>query len=96
MRPNLSNEIIGYLHYGTRLTDQINKVISYNGSYRFANEKYPYFTTTKCYWLNTSYNNDNQFALKKIDEEYSKIYGEHKNTECSIVPVIQVAKKNLE
>lgn len=96
MRPNLSNEIIGYLHYGTRLTDQINKVISYNGSYRFANEKYPYFTTTKCYWLNTSYNNDNQFALKKIDEEYSKIYGENKNTECSIVPVIEVAKKNLE
>lgn len=96
MRPNLSNEVIGYLNYGTRLEEQINKVITYNGNYRFTNTTYPYFSTTKCYWLNTTYNDTKQFALKKMDETYSKIYGEDKTTECSIVPVLEVSKKNLE
>lgn len=96
MRPSLSNEVIGYLSYSTRMQDSINKVISYNGSYRFVNDTYPYFSTTKCYWLNTTYNDDKQFALQKIDDTYSKVYGEDKTTECSIVPVIEVAKKNLE
>ena len=96
MRPKLSNESIGYLNYETRLNEQLAKVISYEGSYRFINSEYPYFSTTKCYWLNTPYNESKQFVIKKIDETYSKIYGEDKTTECSIVPVIEVAKKNLK
>lgn len=96
MRPNLSNEAIGFLNYGTRLSDQMAKVISYEGRYRFINSEYPYFATTKCYWLNTPYNDTKQFVIKKIDETYSSIYGEDKTTECSIVPVIEVAKKNLK
>ena len=95
MRPKLSNEAIGYLNYGTRTTAQINKAISYGGSFRFINEEYPYFSSTKCYWLNTNYKDNKQFALKKIDETYSKVYGEDKTTECSIVPVIEVAKDKL-
>ena len=95
MRPKLSNEAIGYLNYGIRTTSQINKAISYDGSFRFINEEYPYFSSTKCYWLNTNYKDNKQFALKKIDETYSKVYGEDKTTECSIVPVIEVAKDKL-
>lgn len=96
MRPKLSNEAIGYLDYDTRMTDQINEVISYNGNYRFTNTTYPYFSTTKCFWLDTTYNDTKHFALQKIDDTYSKIYGEEKTTECSIIPVLEVAKKNLE
>ena len=96
MRPKLSNESIGYLNYGTRINDQLAKVIKYEGSYRFINNEYPYFSTTKCYWLNTTYNDTKQFAIRKIDDTYSKIYGEDKTSECSIVPVIEVAKTNLQ
>ena len=95
IRPKLSNESIGYLNYGNRVETQINKAKSYNGSFRFVNDEYPYFSTTKCYWLNTSYNTDKQFALKKIDDAYSIIYGEDKSEECSIVPVIEVSKKKF-
>lgn len=95
MRPKLSNEAIGYLNYGERTTTQINKAISYEGSFRFLTSEYKYFSTTKCYWLNTKYNETKQFALKKIDETYSKLYGEDKIAECSIVPVIEVAKDKL-
>ena len=96
IRPNISNEIVGYLDYGDRLTTHINKTISYKGYYKFLNEKFPYFTTTKCYWLSTEYDESHQFALKKIDEEYSKIYNEEKNTSCSVIPVAEVSKSSLK
>ena len=95
MRPKLSNEAIGYLNKEERITSQINKAITYNGGFRFVNDNYPYFSTAKCYWLNTNYNDNKNFAIKKIDETYSKVYGEDKTTECSIVPVIEVAKDKL-
>lgn len=100
MRPKLSNEAIGYLNKEERITSQINKAITYNGGFRFVNDNYPYFSTTKCYWLNTNYNDTKHFALKKIDETYSKVYGQVKqegetSVECSIVPVIEVAKDKL-
>lgn len=115
MRPNLSNETIGYLNYnGTvkypinsdityegRLAAQIKKVTEADGSFRFTNTGYPYFTTTKCYWLNDTYNETKHFALQRIDETYSKVYGQEINvngnkTECSIVPVIEVSKAKLK
>ena len=116
MRPKLSNEAIGYLNYiGTveypvnsgityegRIASQINKVTTSQGSFRFTNSEYPYFSTAKCYWLNNTYNEGKHFALKRIDDTYSKIYGqdindENGNTqECSIVPVIEVSKANLK
>ena len=96
IRPNLSNIPIGYLNYENRLANQMTNVISYSGSYRFTNSHYPYFSSTKCYWLSNTYNETKHFALKKIDDNYSKIYGEEKTTECSIVPVLEVSKKTLE
>lgn len=95
MRPSLSNEVIGYIKTEERLNSSIKKVIDYNGNYRFSNERYPYFNSSKCYWLDTEYNESGQFALKEIDNKYSKIYKEIKGTECSIVPIIEVSKNNL-
>ena len=96
IRPSLSNIPIGYLNYGTRVTDQMTNTISYNGMYRFTNDTYPYLSSTKCYWLENTYNDTKHFALAKIDDKYSKIYGEDKTKECSIVPVLEVSKKSLE
>lgn len=96
IRPNISNEVIGYLDYNNRMTNHINKTISYSGYYRFLNELFPYFNTSKCYWLNTTYNNDYQFALQKIDDTYSKVYNEEKNKECSIAPKVKVSKEKLK
>ena len=78
------------------MTTHINKTVSYLGYYRFLNENFPFFNTSKCYWLNTTYNNDYQFALKEIDGTYSKVYNEEKTTECSIVPVVKVSKEKLK
>lgn len=95
MRPPKSNEIIGYLNYGTRLNDYITSTINQNGYYRFLNENFPYLVSNKCYWLNTNYN-DTKFALTKADNEYSKIYNAPSNTECSIIPVVTVEKAKLK
>ena len=95
VRDNLSDLVIGKLDYGERLTEYKNLVTSANGFYRFLNESFPYLTSSKCYWLNSEYNSDKAFALTKIDDTYSKIYGEDKTSECSVVPVIIVPKVNL-
>lgn len=96
MRPKLSNETIGYLRTPERITQSINKVTSYNGQYRFTSTNYPYLATTKCYWLDTEYSAEKQFAIQKIDDTYSKIYGELKTNECHIVPVLEVSKNKLK
>ena len=95
IRPNISNEVVGYLDYGDRLYAHLNKTISYEGYYKFLNDKFPYFVTSKCYWLSTAYNDTYQFALQKMDDTYSKVYNESKNTSCSVVPVVEVSKASL-
>jgi len=96
IRPNISNEIVGYLDYGDRLTKHIERTISYQGYYKFENADFPYFVTSKCYWLSTKYDDTHQFALSKMDETYSKIYNENKTTTCSVVPVAEVSKARLK
>ncbi len=96
VRDNLSDVIIGKLDYNDRFTNELNKMIDSNGYYKFSNQAYPYFTTSKCYWLNNEYNQDRAFALVKMDDNNSKIYGELKTNQCSVVPVIEVAKANLD
>ena len=56
---------------------------------------FDYLVTNKCYWLKKDYNENSAFALTKNDEETSKIYGENKTAECSVIPVILAPKKNL-
>ena len=96
MRPPKSSEMIGNLNYSTRLTDYITSTVNQNGYYRFLNAKFPFLTTSKCYWLDTNYNSTHQFALKKVDEEFSKVYNEDKTTKCSVIPVAKVDKIKLK
>lgn len=87
-KKNLSDSLVGYVHYGNRATSIVNDVISYDGYFEFLNAKFPFLATSKCYWLNTEYNETNGFAIKKFDDTYSRIYKELKSNTCSIVPVI--------
>ena len=96
VRDNLSDVIIGKLDYNDRFNAIVNKAINSNGYFKFSNQAFPYFTTSKCYWINNEYNTDKAFALVKMDENNSKIYGEVKTNECSVVPVLEVAKANLD
>ena len=93
---NVSNRIIGDVKYGSRASQVRNWTVSKNGLFRFNNEVYPYLVTNKCYWTNTEYDNDRGFALTKIDEEYSKEFGQAKTSSCSVAPVIVADKSNLE
>lgn len=95
VRPNISNEIVGYLDFDNRMEEHLKKTVSYNGYYRFINENFPYFVSSKCYWLDTDYDSSYQFALVKVDDTYSKIYNESKTSTCSIVPVVEVSKSKL-
>lgn len=94
VRDNLSDEIIGNLNDPNRLTSEINKLISYNGYFKYSNSKFPYLASNKCYWVKSEYG-DGAFAFIKIDDDYSKIYKEDVSTSCTILPIIEVSKSNL-
>ena len=94
VRDNLSDEIIGNLNDPNRLTSEINKLISYNGYFKYLNSKFPYLASNKCYWVKSDYQ-DGAFAFIKIDDDYSKIYKEDVSTSCTILPIIEVSKSNL-
>ena len=96
IREELSDAIIGNLNYDNRMSIELNKAISYNGYYRFINEKFPYLVATNCYWTNSEYDSLNSFAVKVNDENTSKLYNELKTSICNIVPVILVNKLNLQ
>jgi len=104
IREGLSDTIIGYVGYGDRTKSIINDTIKYNGYFRFLNSKFNYLATNKCYWLTQDYDSSTAFILTKIDDTYSKIYGESINIatttdeqvkSCSIAPVIEVPKDYL-
>lgn len=92
----ISNQSIGYLDYNNRYNVILNKAITNNGYFRFKNEKFTYFTSANCYWLNDQYDTDRQFALVKVDDLFSKIYPENKASSCKIVPVIEVSKNKFD
>lgn len=96
IREELSDAIIGNLNYDNRMSIELNKAISYNGYYRFINEKFPYLVATNCYWTNSEYDSLNSFAVKVNDENTSKLYNESKTSSCNVVPVILVNKLNLQ
>lgn len=88
----VSNQVVGYVNYSNRLGSIVNKTIDLNGYIRFKNELFPYYSSANCIWLEDGYNADNQFALVKVDDLFSKIYPENKTNTCKIVPVIEVSK----
>lgn len=93
-RDGLSDVIIGNLEYQDRISKVIEKSKEYNGLFSFSHEKFPYLSSNKCYWLKTEYSTEKAYAFQKQDGT-TTIYGNDKNTSCSVVPVIVVDKANL-
>ena len=52
-------------------------------------------SSTRCYWLDSDYGIDKAFALEKVDDTTSRIYGNDINNSCSVIPVIIASKANL-
>lgn len=99
IRENYSDLVIGYLNYEDRIENIISNTTLYNGYFSFLNQEYEYLVTNKCYWFKKEYNNEKGFALTKIDDLNSKIYGQEKiisgegdSNKCSVVPVIIALK----
>lgn len=97
VRNNMSDSIIGKLRNHNRISTELAKVTAdnVNGYYQFKNDKFSNLSSTNCYWINTEYNANKGFAVKKIDENVSKVYGEDKTETCKVIPVIMVSKSNL-
>ena len=95
IRPGLSNSVLGSIKYQNRMATEIAKLINDNGYYKISNEKYSFITSDDCYWINSEYNNNESFALKKLDNNTSKIYNENKASSCKAIPLLVVSKTNL-
>jgi len=94
VRPNLSYSVLGNIKYENRITKVIESAITSKGYFKFLNKFY-YFYSDECYWLNNKYDENNSFAVSPLDEGYTKIYSESKNTNCKVIPVIIADKVNL-
>ncbi len=95
IRENLSDSIIGNLKYNNRIETKLLDATNYNGYYKFMNERFSFLPSSGCYWTNTEYNLFQGFALKKIDNDTSKIYGNLKENTCKVIPVITMEKTKL-
>ena len=97
----ISNQLVGYLGNDSRVESKINDALKYNGYFRFKNEKFAYLSSSNCYWLQEKYSDTKQFAFVKVDNLFSKIYGQDLLNEssvpytCKVVPVIEVSKIKL-
>lgn len=95
VREDISNLIIGKLTYNDRIDKEIIRAINYGGYYSFINAKFPFLLTSNCIWTNTEYGSVKAFALNKINDSKSKLYGEEKTSTCNIVPLLLVNKLDL-
>lgn len=95
IRENLSDAVIGELEYQNRVDTVIADAKSKNGYFTYINNKFPYLSTNKCYWVNEEYDINNAFVFTKVDDTTSKIYKESKETNCSVIPVIEASKNDL-
>ena len=94
-RNNISDAVIGNLKYPNRINTELLKTINYNGYYEYLISEFNFITSNSCYWTTTPYNNDKAFAFKKEDASHGIIYGEEKNTNCGIMPIIVARKSNI-
>lgn len=94
-RENISDKLIGNLNYQSRINSELAKAISGNGTYKFLNERFPYLVSADCYWMETNYNDDKAFALKKSTDIYTEIFGKLKSDTCKVIPVVSIEKINL-
>lgn len=94
VRPNVSDLVIGNLSYDGRLEKVLLKATNNQGYFKFLN-KFAYFHSNSCYWLNNEYDLDNSFAVQILDENSMKISGINKSETCKFVPVI-IANKPIK
>ncbi|MDD4795662.1 MAG: hypothetical protein PHG03_03785 [Bacilli bacterium] len=95
IRENISDKLIGNLNYSNRINTELAKAISGDGAYKFLNEKFPYLVSADCYWMETNYNDDKAFALKKSTDIHTEIFGKLKSDTCKVIPVVSIEKINL-
>lgn len=94
VRPNVSDFIIGNVSYQDRLDKVVLSATSNQGYFKFLN-KYSYFYSDNCYWLNSEYDMNNSFAVQVFDQNSMKISGINKLETCKFVPVIIGNKPNF-
>lgn len=94
VRPNVSDFIIGNVSYQDRLDKVVLSATSNQGYFKFLN-KYSYFYSDNCYWLNSEYDINNSFAVQVFDQNSMKISGINKLETCKFVPVIIGNKPNF-
>ena len=83
----ISDSIIGRVLTDTRANSIINNTVTNNGYFSYTS--FNYLKHNSCIWTNDNYN-DMGFAL-----DDTKLYGENKNTECKMIPVLHVLKSKL-
>ena len=91
-----SPQVLGSLSNNDRVKQAIDKVINLDGYYKYKSQKFPYLSYQECVYTADSFNDSRAFAVTNIDDSYSKIYGENKNKECTVIPVIIAQKKVLK
>ena len=84
----ISDSIIGRVQNNTRANSIITNLTTKNGIIEYSS--FTYLQSVKCIWTNTEYNNNLGFAIDR-----TRLYGENKNTECRMIPVLTVPKNKL-
>lgn len=90
-----SDKVLGNIKYNNRLNTIITDTINKNGFFRFMNDKYNFLSSNNCYWTQSNYGELSGFALVKLDDTYSKVYGNLKESTCNVIPVIEINKSRL-
>lgn len=91
--PNISNRILGNVEYNNRSHNILNKIAQENGYIEFNKNYFNNLSSDICYWTNTEYKDNMNYAIKNNSENTIKLYGEDKNTNCLFVPIIEIKKE---
>ena len=83
----ISDRVIGKTGNTSRINSIISSTVTNNGYFSYTKPNYLKYNS--CVWTNDIYN-DKAFAL-----DDTKLYGENKNTECKMIPVLHVQKNKL-
>jgi len=86
VRPDVSDLVIGNLSYEGRLNKVLLKALNGQGYFKFSN-KFLYFQSDECYWLDNEYDKNIVFAVDALDQNSMKISATDKNN-CKVMPVI--------
>ena len=83
----ISDRVIGKTNNTSRINSIISDVVTNNGYFTYTKPNYLKYNS--CIWTNDTYS-DKAFAL-----DNTKLYGENKNTECKMIPVLHALKSKL-